>query len=248
MRTAPFFTLVLLLDLCIAGLYSQEKTDEPLPPKAVITDIQGNPYSETAPLAEVLYFSAKTSVAGDRPESYRWLVEPAARADRMRVFENGRVLVVGTGPSPVTMRVTLIVAKGDIPDVTSVTLKIGGGVDPIPDPTPNPPKPPTPVPTDMKARLQQITSQYNPPGNQRTFVANVFRAAANDIDSGKVATLDALLKATTDAAVAQIGLNEFLKWSDWRDAVTGFLQTQNVKSVKDHAAVWRLIADVLEGR
>lgn len=65
--------------------------------KAVISDLNGNPAPETVEPGGVLMLSAKQAVAGELPESIKWLIGQADRAERARTFENGRVIVIPVG-------------------------------------------------------------------------------------------------------------------------------------------------------
>lgn len=108
--------------------------------KAVISDASGNPAPVEAPLGEPLFFSSAKSEQGEKCVPL-WEVDPPERAERMRVVDGGKTLIIGTGLKPVVITVRLIVAKGDNASIARVSVKAGGVVPPDPVPTPPGPGP-----------------------------------------------------------------------------------------------------------
>jgi hypothetical protein len=127
--------------------------DEVTRAKAVITDPNGQPLPEVMPLGEMVVFSFKRSVRGPTAESMKVIIEPPERAARTFYSDDMLTAYVPTGLKPVDISCTLIVAKGDIPDWTRISIKCGEGPIPPPvppdppKPDPKPPVPPEPVKT-----------------------------------------------------------------------------------------------------
>lgn len=260
-------TLLLFVLLCTPVFGGQ---DDPKPPtvaiepipatqeaKAVITDSSGNPPPTQVELGEPLFFSSKQSTIGQGAHARKWVISPQIRADRAKQFDNGEVLVVGTGTSPVLLRIMLIVAKGDTIDYCVVEVQCG--TVPIPQPTPvvNPVVPPnifvpvpTPQPTStIKTQITAITASFaNLPADQKPKVAAAFRAVAQQLATKQIMDTGSLLQKTTDAISGQIGISEFIKWYAWRDSITTYLTTLKYTNIAQHTEFWNAVADVLEGK
>ncbi len=128
--------------------------------KAVITDPFGQPLPESMPLGETVRFSARASVFGPGPHAVKWIIDPPERDARKWIpaSSNGIDGDVPTGLVPVTITITLVVAKGDSVDIMRIKVKCGEG--PIPPPVPPvPPVPPTPVAKSL--RLVVVEDQFN---------------------------------------------------------------------------------------
>lgn len=143
-----FFLAFLCLLVC-GGSIAQEPAPKPADVSlamAIITDPHGQPLPETMPLGETVRFSAKSSVFGPGIHAIKWIVEPPERDARkwIPLSSGGVEGDVPTGLVPVTITITLVVAKGDSVDIARIKVKCGEG--PIPPPDPNPPDPPKPVP------------------------------------------------------------------------------------------------------
>lgn len=222
-------------------------------PKAVITDMFGNPCPERAELSGVLFFSGGKAVHGGDPASVRWLVFPDSANERTQTFwdkERGPLIVVPIGDKDVTITVIQFVSKGDKGDIAKITVKCGKGdlpPPPKPDPTPEPIPHPDPLPvSSFKGKLTTLTNSFNLSADQKPKVAAAFRYVANNITT--IPDNKELLKQTADQMAARLGLNDLLGWIPWRDKMTELVQQQNIPDTKSHAAIWNTVADVLEGK
>lgn len=142
-------------------------SDEAVLPKAVITDPNGQPLPESMPLGEMVVFSFKRSIRGPSAQSMKAIIDPPERASRAFLSDDGLTAYVPTGLKPVVISCTLIVAKGDVPDWTKISIKCGEGPIPPPDPPkpdppkPDPPKPDPPIHTARHLRLIVIEDSLN---------------------------------------------------------------------------------------
>lgn len=118
----------------------------PLDAKAVITLFNGASVPETWKQGFSLPLSASRSIAGSKERSVVWKVDPPEYDQFSVRRDNGRSIDVQTGVDPVTLVITLSVAKGDTFDQTEVRVRVGNS-NPSPTPTPPPGPAPTPTPT-----------------------------------------------------------------------------------------------------
>lgn len=135
-------------------------------------------------------------------------------------------------------------------DFTRVLIAIGVAPQPPPKPDDVKPVDPKPVePTGLKASLVAVTGKYaNLPAADKPKLAAAFREAADQIQAGKITTMQQLTKVTADGIVAKMGLDAFIPWVAWRTEITAVLKTQNLNTPQDNQSAWRMIADVLENK
>lgn len=243
------FFLVALAFLFVPVVRGDDIIPTPLVmgPKAVMTGPNGQPLPEEIPLGEMLVISAESSVRGDKPKSIQWIIKPPERAARAQFSPDNLRFYVGTGKKSVTVTVILIASKGDESDWQEIDVKLVGEDDPAPGPTPEPNPGPQPTPNTFKAKLIDLTGKYpSLPPPERPLVAAAFRAVADNIDS--ISDKQTLLKLTADGMTQRIGLQNLLVWLPWRDAMTELVASEKLPDIKAHAAVWRTVADVLEGK
>jgi hypothetical protein len=204
--------------------------DELTQAKAVITDPNGQPLPEQMPLGEMVVFSFKRSIRGASPHSMKVIIEPPERAARSFFSDDMQTAFVPTGLKPVVISCTLIVAKGDIPDWTRISVRCGEG--PIPPPGPDPIPPPDPPNTPPSDPTPDINGVFGlapkvrdkastvPPEHRGKAAAlsGVYRVAALDVIEGKITVLNAAsrLKALNSSVLTteaeRVAWKPFLDW------------------------------------
>lgn len=219
--------------------------------RAVITDANGQPVPEAAPLGEAVVFSAKRSVHGGKPGSVKWLISPPQRDARKYVSDDGLEVFIPTGVKPVVIEAILAVSLGDTVDVLKIAVKCGEGdipppdprPDPRPDPKPDDPTPPTPQPLDSPLGLVRVAyeARKSIPANativeaEGMFVAKAHADAVKEfavkwpVPSGespkaKPYTLISQLHGSRARRVAE-SLDDSAKdrWANWSRAVNAKL-------------------------
>lgn len=248
-----------LTTLCLLLMASTITYAEDQKPKAVITDVFGNPPPEKAEVNGVLFLSAGKAIHGGEGTSVKWIVFPERVNERTQSFwdkERGPFIVVPVGSEDVTITVIQFVSLNNLGDVARVTIRCGKGDIPLPTPNPNPtpnptPNPgPTPVPTPIdafKVSLQKITPSQATV-EIRTKVATAFRETSKAIAAGQVSDITDLLRQTSERMANQVGLNEMLNWIAWRDQMTELLAKEKIGNLAGHKVYWEAIADVLEAK
>lgn len=191
------------------------------------------------------------SVSG--PRDFYGVFADGTGLDEERSYEAKYLAVVKAGPMPGV--VELISVPHEVKqesDITRVLIAIGVAPQPPPKPKPDEPKPDEPKPDEpagLKASLVAVTAKYvNLPAADRPKLAAAFRDAADQIQAGKITTMQQLTKVTADAIVVKMGLDAFLPWVAWRDDITKTLKTQNLNTPQENLSAWKLIADVLENK
>jgi hypothetical protein len=170
-------------------------------PKAVITDGNGGVPPEEVPAGEALYLSAAQSVAGDKPNSVIWIIKPKARADRAKVY--GRELCIPLGTKECELVITQIAALGDEAAFAEITIKIKGEKpEPGPGPKPDDDVIPTPVdglPAFISGKLKPLADKASIQDKfSLVALAGAYRQVADEINTGKLTTVDALLDRTKE--------------------------------------------------
>lgn len=204
-------------------------------PKAIITDIHGQPLSAEMPLGEAVVFSARTSVADDG--SAMWTILPDVRDKRKYVSPDGLDVFVPIGQKNVTITAVLSVSK--IVDGkarshhTIISVKCGEGDLPPPAPTPGPVKPtpvdpvkPTPVDipegTFGLARVSydgklSVTSPTRS-ADAKT-IAAAFRFAVDQSKDQPFTLITKLMADSTKKIATTMDLPSRARWSTWQTAI-----------------------------
>lgn len=145
--------------------------------KAVVTLFNDEPVPDTWRQGFSIPLKSDRSVAGGKPQSVRWTIDPPEYDRFSPRRDNGRSIDVQTGVEPVLLTIKLAVAKGDTFDETIVRVKVGSPKPPAPPvpPTPAPVDPPAPTPAPGPAPQPQPDS---------AFVVPKIKAAASEYFKG----------------------------------------------------------------
>lgn len=137
--------------------------------KAVVTLFNDEPVPETWRQGFSIPLKSDRSIAGGKPQSVRWTIDPPEYDRFSPRRDNGRSIDVQTGVEPVLLTIKLAVAKGDTFDETVVRVKVGT------------PKPPPPAPVDPPAPTPTPAPQPQP---DSAFVNPKIKAAASEYFRG----------------------------------------------------------------
>jgi hypothetical protein len=237
--------------LLLSGLDLQAQEPTPILPKgtdsrvveakSIITDTLGNPPpAQTDIDGEPMFFSAAKSTYGKHAKSLRWRVYPPERAERAQFFDEGRVLCLGKGQTPITLTVQLITALSDTADSSEITIQIGKKIDPTPDPKPNPnPTPgPTPKPDDkidLPDALLAICQKA--PKENRQEIAVILEEVANSRQS----SVSDFKMLTREKANTKLG-SKFYPWVPWCDDLFDYIDEQKMGDPARLSQTWKAVA------
>ena len=196
-----FCLFAAVLAVCSAG-WAQDGA------KALITDLNGGPAPEYVESGGVLMLSGRQAVAGELPDSLKWLVGDPGRAERARTFEDGRVIVIPVGLEPLkAIDVYQAAAKGDVVDLAKLTVPVKDNqpTPPTPPPGPQPgPTPPNPQPTPPGPTPPQPNPGPAPLPDGQFGVAKLVYEEASKVPSPNRAAEASALADQFEAVAAQI--------------------------------------------
>lgn len=220
-------------------------------PKAVITDGNGGVPPEEVPAGEALYLSAAQSVAGDKPNSVIWIIKPKARADRAKVY--GRELCIPLGTKECELVITQIAALGDEAAFAEITIKIKGEKsEPKPDDDDVIPTPVDGLPAFISGKLKPLADKASIQDKfSLVALAGAYRQVIDEINTGKLTTVDALLDRTK--ALTHQAQNDSQFKTLWEPIlrevekkVQALGDAGKLSSPKAHVPVWEEIAKGIE--
>ena len=132
-----------------------------------------------------------------------WLAIPEPR--QMRVFEDGKTLIMSSGNKARSGSVVLAVGAEDGPKIFKHDYAIVGSVDPTPDPTPNPT--PDPVPDGLQAFIVKAVQDKAPDATKAEAIhlADNAEAIATKISVGMYGSKSAALDELRELNKATLG-------------------------------------------
>jgi hypothetical protein len=211
--------------------------------KSIITDTLGNPPPAKTDIdGEPMFFSAAKSTYGKHPKSLRWRVYPPERAERAQFFDEGRVLCLGKGQTPITLTVQLITALSDTADSSEITIQIGKEKVPDPKPNPNPTPDPTPKPDDkidLPDALLAICQKA--PKENRQEIAVILEEVANSPPEGSKSSVSDFKMLTREKANTKLG-SKFYPWVPWCDDLFDYIDEQKMGDPARLSQTWKAVA------
>lgn len=204
-----------------APVPAPEPQPEPESAKAVMTLLSGSgSVPERWPLGIAIGLSARSSTAGDSSRAVAWAVDPPVFDQSAWRVDNNRTLIVSTGLDPVTLRVRLMVARGDTIDTVEYRIRCERDqpeppTPPTPKPDPPTPEPPTPKPDPPTPPAPEPPTPEPPtpvePPKGELGLASIAWDASAKVSVAKAERGKALL-AAADVMTAQAGkASEFAK-------------------------------------